>query len=59
MNNKLELIGKLFIGNDDQLYIKTEKECISVAEEINDKLKCCDRIGYKPIVKITINVMED
>ena len=57
--NSLELVGKLFIGNDDELYIKTEKECISVAEEICRKLDRINEIGYKPTVKINISIVND
>jgi DNA-directed RNA polymerase subunit RPC12/RpoP len=56
--NKLELIGDLFIGNDNELYIKNDNSYYSLVEEISDKLNICNNLGDKARVKIVISVLD-
>lgn len=57
-NNKLEITGILFIGNDSELYIDINKETVSVSDEIYEKLNICNTFNSKPKIKLTIEVIE-
>ena len=56
--NKLEISGTLFIGNDNELYVDTNKGKVSVSEEIYEKLNICNTFNSKPKIKLTIEVLE-